>query len=106
EEVDEAEKISRLIARYGLVECQRFGQFHYGTPMKNLMDAANNPAKRPVIIKNDQYGAPRITERVRGEINAVTVAMLPESYSQLWERLTMLRRDNPIGRLAEAAIFM
>lgn len=32
--------------------------------------------------------------------------MLPENYRQLWERLISLKRNNPIKRMTEAAIFM
>ena len=106
EELDDRETVARLVGRYGLIECQKFGEHFYGTPIQSLREAARNSEGRSIIIKNDQYGAPEITERLNGEFDSRTIAILPETYEQLWSRLVALGRDNPVGRIAEAAVFM
>jgi guanylate kinase len=100
------EVIVHLMARYDLVECQLFGDDYYGTPLGNLSEALRNPTGKPVVIKNDQYGARAIKESAGNDLNIKTIAMLPENYRQLWERLISLKRNNPIKRMTEAAIFM
>lgn len=104
--LSEDETVDYLVDHYNLAECQRFGEDYYGTPLESLKGVANNFSKEPAIVKNDQYGVRAIRKKIGDDVSINTIAMIPESYQQLWDRLVSLRRNNPVGRIAEAAIFM
>ena len=98
-------EVDLLIEKYGLVECQQYCNNLYGTPLESLREAAKNQDDKPIVLKNDQHGAAQIASRIKEEMNSIIVAMFPENYKQLVERVKSGRND-PISRLAEAAVFI
>ena len=103
--VNQLSETKRLMAAYGLIECQLYCGNYYGTPRAAIYKAASEQKDRPIVIKNDEEGAPAIRERLQDEFNTNIVALLPSSYEELWTRLVAGRND-PLSRLAHAALFM
>lgn len=92
--------MAHLALQYGLVECQPHCGEYYGTPLSSLFEAVEQNPLRPVVIKNECSGAKQITERSFGKLNVVTIAIVPENYQQLFDRIQ--GRGNVMQRLLDA----
>lgn len=96
----DAEIIGRLAVNYGLLECQNYGGSFYGTPFASVEAAAHDTPELPIILKNECEGVAKIKRQVEDKLNVVTLGLVPESYQQLWNRMT--DRNNRLERMVES----
>jgi guanylate kinase len=99
----DAEIVGRLTLKYGLYECQRYGEAFYGTPAQSVEEATLAHPGLPMLLKNEVAGAEKIIKYAAGRFNVVTLALVPESYRQIWGRIN--NRDFKLGRMMEAFKF-
>jgi guanylate kinase len=94
------EIIGDLEVRYGLLECQNHCGSYYGLPISSVEEAAADNPELPIIAKNECAGAEEITRNADGRLNVVTLALMPESYRQLFDRIQ--HRGNTMSRMLDS----
>lgn len=90
-----------LIDEYQLVESSVNNGFVYGLPLSSLHAALQRSA---TVLVNDNFAYRQIREAVQGTANCLCVFVVPDSFEQLWGRVSM--REKGEQRLRDAVRFI
>ncbi len=83
------EYVQRMVVKYNLIEWNvHHGGTLYGLPFTSLTDAISRNPNATVVIRTETNGAATLKRKLEGRFNLLIVGVLPDSYEQLWSRLT------------------
>jgi guanylate kinase len=97
---DTAEGVGGLAVKYGLIEYQEHSGACYGIPLSSIEEAYVVNPELPLLVKSDPGGVEMLRKNAADQLNIVCVGLMPQSYTQLWNR--MEERNSKVQRLVDA----
>lgn len=98
EDESQQDYINNLIKEYDLVESDFHNDNLYGIPRKSIEKASADG--KLIILKIELNGLRSIIDKFSDKYNIVSIFIVPESYTQIWDRIA--NRDNQAERMSKA----